>query len=159
LALEGAGAELREATARGPSGGSDVGVFAGFSLAPVAALARADEPVKSGLVPISSIEPPASRSASSSSSAACFMTVCSCFGSLSELAFGNIAAPAPGRGGDEGADEIPARCGVGEDTTGGDDVAPAPEMPSPIMVDFPINGLPPVPGDPATRGAAARVAA
>jgi hypothetical protein len=47
---------------------------------------------KSGFCPISSIEPPAPRKASSRSSAACFITVCSFFGGISRslLVFGNI---------------------------------------------------------------------
>ncbi len=94
--------------ASGPEeGASEIGEFEACEDASIAVSlgTAADVPAKSGLVPTSSIEPPASRSASSSSSAACFMTVCSCFGSCSTsgLAFGNIATVIVGRGGDEWA--------------------------------------------------------
>jgi hypothetical protein len=112
-------------------GGSDAGGGAGSESVSVAETEA--EPAKSGLVPMSSIEPPASRRASSSSSAACFMTVCSCFGSgpASGLVLGNIAVLPDGRGGDEvtrgGRDDVEGR---------GDDCGRAP-MPS--IVDFPIR--------------------
>lgn len=73
----------------------------------------AAEPEKSGLVPMSSIDPPASRSASSRSSAACFMTVGSCFassGSGRALFLGNMSAEPVARG---GAADVAGRAGWG----------------------------------------------
>jgi hypothetical protein len=72
-------------------------------------------PENSGLVPTSSIDPPASRSASSSSSAACFMTVCSGLGpsGATLVDFGKSGEGATGRGALEGEpDEAPGR-GIG----------------------------------------------
>jgi hypothetical protein len=111
-------------------GGSDAG-GAGGSEAPGAATSA--EPAKRGFVPMSSIEPPASRRASSRSSAACFMTVCSCFGSVDAtgLDFGNIAAWLEGRGGEEcepGGRDDDAGCGDG-----------CAEAPTPRIVDFPTR--------------------
>jgi hypothetical protein len=101
-------------------------------------------PEKSGFVPISAIEPPASRSASSRSSAACLMTVWSSFGgmSLSEAVLGNIAGgPDAGRGGTEGAPPKGVRGPGGVDAGRGgvELVGVNDEMPRPIMVALRAN--------------------
>jgi hypothetical protein len=124
----------------GDAGGSlsdlAIGELAAATEAPAA------PPEKRGFVPISSMEPPASRSASSSSSAACFMTVCSCFGGISASGFvlGKSDEPPAGRGGNGiGA----AGLGFGGDD-GGEEEEVDGTLPSPMIVAFrnaaPVGG-------------------
>ncbi len=145
------------------SGGDDLCAVAGAGSGDAeVAEDFAPPPAKSGLVPISSIEPPASRSASSRSSAACFMTVCSCREPVSfgTSVLGNIGAgdAGPGRGGCAGATDVVAGVGgvlVGASApwrpavgcaagAGGRDDGPA--TPRPIMVALRASGAAPMPG-------------
>jgi hypothetical protein len=74
-----------------------------------------ESPVKRGFVPTSSIDPPASRRASSRSSAACFMTVCSCLGACGDTLadFGKRGDGAMGRGAVDGDDGEEPERGLG----------------------------------------------
>lgn len=107
------------------------------------AAAGAGAPVeKSGLVPISSIDPPASRSASSRSSAACLMTVWSPLtvsssfvdagnipcGGCAEARGGELAGAEAGLGGAEAAGAVDLATGAAATAAGGDAAIPRPSI-------------------------------